>query len=564
MARKATETDQIDQLIDDDDVPIELEGGRDEFPSSKNALERYEKIRSDKKLFRHGTDFIRVFVFDDNTEDQDFGDPEHPAWVELESMNPEIDPPPAEKLYALIQEEMPAGGLAMVRFFRSKKRGKATEIHNPLFFGVAPSMGNSAWERQKYILNMKRQDRVEKEEMDIRKKAHEVELNSITRLFEMQQDEARRKAEQERELRILERQEQERAKEREVSMLKEVLNFQRDSMGKKEEPESTGVLAQLIAQMQQSTQQQTAMLAQLVGGGGGRSRYDDDDEERESQGTKFMALMMQNMQQQSAQSTQMLIAMMQTMVGLVQGQPKSDESKYVDLLQQNYSQNLALINGMNQKMLEIQTRRDNPISGLDSSLSDLTKNLKAIKNISETLGGGGSGDALPASAPDDGMWGAIGAIAEKVGPSLIDRFLGANAAPQAQQNELRSPTIPSPADQLYTPHQPQMLPQPQQPQAVLPPTPPQPQAQPQGESIGIFRLPMEQASRVEEAIVRDFGSEVEPSEFVDSIPPEMLSMIRHQFDRSEFLENITRYAQDDTLRQPECVEWLTEVRDLIY
>jgi hypothetical protein len=305
-------------------------------------------------------------------------------------------------------------------------------------------------------------------------------------------------------------------------------------------------------------------------------RYDDDDEERESQSSKFLAMMMQNMQQQSAQNTQMLIAMMQTMVGLVQNQPKQDDSKYVDLLQQSYSQNVNTINTMSQKMLEIQTRRDNPTAGLDSSLSDLSKNLKAIKSISEALGGESTA-TVAAAADDSGMWGAIGTIAEKVGPSLIDRFLGATQnAPQTTQSDLPSPNIPAPADQLYGRPQPQQLPQAQhqqvapqpQPQQLPQPQPqqvtPQPQPQPQAQQIGIFRMPLDRAIEVENSIVEMWEQELDPEEALERIPAVLQSMLRINVDKSDFMRSITDNAQNDVLRSEDCVEWLTEIRDLIY
>ena len=77
-------------------------------------------------------------------------------------------------------------------------------------------------------------------------------------------------------------------------------------------------------------------------------------------------------------------------------------------------------------------------------------------------------------------------------------------------------------------------------------------------------MPLDRAIEVENSIVEMWEQELDPEEAVNRIPAVLQSMLRINIDKSDFMRSITDNAQNDVLRSEDCVEWLTEIRDLIY
>ena len=549
-----------------------------DFPTEETALDRYEKIRTSEKTFHKGTDFIEVSIFDDNTEDAHFGDPEHSSWVLLENMSPELDPPPAEKLYRGIQQNYPAGGWAMVRFFRSNKKKVAQPSQPPIFIPIKPSFGVDEWERQKYILEMKRKDRLEKERLDEKKEEKRVELTGISKMLDMQMEKERIAAEQARIKEQIEFERLRQEKDREHGMFKELFSFQlqqqqiNDERRMREKEESGTMFMQLMQQMQESQTRQTQMLAAAMQGQG-RSSYDDDDNTK-----NLFAIMMQNQQQQAAQQSQMMGLMMTALVEAMktkQASSSDGSDKYVTLLQQSHANQTQMMQQNFQQMLHLQ-QNNSPARSLDDNLNSLSRSVEAIKGLSLNLGIGGGESA----SDSEGPWGMIGKIAERVAPDVIERLMkpnqsnGASLPANQAASQVRPPTQPPPAAILNHPPIRTTLEQnspvgdsgdydqeedwePDYYENYAPQ-----QAEPLGP--GIFGMKEEDSAVLERDLKLSIQANSSPELFLRATPKDLVEVLKSEIPREEFIHEIQSKSKDGFLKSVKATQWLTKVRKLIY
>ena len=581
-------------VSNDETIPVSLHLGgieKDEpeeirFPSVDSALELYESLRVDKKSFHPGTDYITVSIFDDYDKNAHFGDPDNESWVVLDALSPSLDPPPAEKLYKIIQEEYPGGGMAMVQLWRSNKKRQSKKSHNPIFLPVAPSYGDNSMEKQKYMHELRRQDRLEREASELRKKSHDAEISGLQQMIQYNLEQKREDREFEREMRLRELELQREAKDKDTNMFDSFFKYQmamqeREDNRKERENDNQGnKLSSILQQMQEASFRQTQQLAQMVQGSG--RRYDDEDNDSKQQQNNLIALMMQNQQQQSNQQTQMMMGMFGAIIEAMKGQnrPSNGDDKYVHLLQQNHQQSLQMMD----KVYSMQIQANNPTPELGGSLSSLSKNLKAIQEISETMGGGGGG------GDESSSWGVVERIAEKVAPEAIERlFSRGKGNDDDDDDDLMGGESSGPTPEDYYYQQQQALQAMQQQQQIPQQTNYQPEPQqsyqepPQQTNSnnqpdqsgevesstsslegGIFGVSEKDSEMVEKDLIGAIQGGFDPKEYAKEIPDQLVGMIKGIIPKKEFVAEIQTKAKDSFLKSVTAQKWLREVRDVIY